>query len=465
MYGTSLAPSVAQPAGLPLPTALNGVRVRIWADYARTGALGEAPLLYVSPGQINAVLPPAIPAGIRYATVAVGDVESPPASIQVTAGRFTAFAMNSAGTGPAAIQQVDAAGYPWLNRLSAPAIPGQAMTLWGTGLGTATAVSVLVAGVPAETLYAGPAPGLPGVDQINFVLPAGVPRRCFVPLVVRTGAAASGVVTMAVSADGGPCASEFGLSREVLARLDGGGVARGAVLSVTTSTDAATGAVTQQAEAWVAEYDAASLSVPATRDLLPLGDGDGVCSERSYTWRLHQEAPLLESGIYGLRRTGAWLSANCIGPSPGTDGVYRGQGCASQAYWLSGAGFQGSGPLPAAKLAGTVGITGVEGTKVAWSAAPSSAGDRMVLTVGSAFSYGGNIFGPTSEVNELACQVGADRSAAEFPAAASGWAVSKPDRMGPAVALTDVAYQMLDPGSSGLDFVLVRTRTLAVAGQ
>jgi uncharacterized protein (TIGR03437 family) len=49
IFGTQLAPSTATASAVPLPTRLNGVSVTF-------GAI-PAPLLFVSPGQINALVP------------------------------------------------------------------------------------------------------------------------------------------------------------------------------------------------------------------------------------------------------------------------------------------------------------------------------------------------------------------------------------------------------------------------
>jgi uncharacterized protein (TIGR03437 family) len=72
-----------------------------------------------------------------------------------------------------------------------PAAPGEVVALYATGLGalatsvaeyaapadanvTSVPVQVDIAGVQAEVRYAGAAPTLPGVYQINIVIPPGV---------------------------------------------------------------------------------------------------------------------------------------------------------------------------------------------------------------------------------------------------------------------------------------------------
>jgi len=173
------------------------------------------------------------------------------AFIVVTDGRFAAFAQGAKGFGPAVVQQyvqqtASASGQVSLNQLTAPAQPGVVVTVWGTGLGPLTSgsdadappagtirndVTVYVDGIPVTPLYAGRAPGLPGVDQINFTIPPDVRVGCFVPLRIATGSAASGGTTMSITApSAGPsvCSSEFQLSPAALASLDSRGVVRAA---------------------------------------------------------------------------------------------------------------------------------------------------------------------------------------------------------------------------------------------
>jgi hypothetical protein len=56
------------------------------------------------------------------------------------------------------------------------------------------------------------------LDQINFIVPAGV-EGCAVPVVVQTDYAFSNYVTMAISADGAAC-SPIAQSRDIEAKPD-----------------------------------------------------------------------------------------------------------------------------------------------------------------------------------------------------------------------------------------------------
>src|SRR5439155_7559324 len=116
-------------------------------------------------------------------------------------------------------------GAPHTVGLTTPVQPGEWVTLWGTGLGSANAnsVSVEVAGISAAPSYAGPAPGLPGVDQINFQFPAGVPDDCYVPVTVKAADHAGNTASVAAASAPGVCHHRLSLSPDALARLDQGG--------------------------------------------------------------------------------------------------------------------------------------------------------------------------------------------------------------------------------------------------
>jgi uncharacterized protein (TIGR03437 family) len=104
-----------------------------------------------------------------------------------TDGKGQAAAVNEDGT---------------LNSEANPAPRGSPLAIYLTGagrLGSAESIEVRVGSAAAEVLFAGPAPGLPGVYQVNIKLP-GV----FTPPGVRAlgvslaGASSQGEVTVAV---------------------------------------------------------------------------------------------------------------------------------------------------------------------------------------------------------------------------------------------------------------------------
>jgi hypothetical protein len=122
---------------------------------------------------------------------------------------------------------------------TAPSNPGQVVVLWATGLGAdsasdstgqtggdqtvAATVRVLVGGVEVTPGYAGRAPGLPGTDQINIVLPAELEAACSVPVQVRVGNTLSNTVTLAIATSGQEACPHPFLSAEALRRMSAGG--------------------------------------------------------------------------------------------------------------------------------------------------------------------------------------------------------------------------------------------------
>lgn len=57
--------------------------------------------------------------------------------------------------------------------------------------------------------YAARAPGIAGVDQVQFPLPPNVPIGCYVPVqVVVNGNLYSNIVTMAINTSGQPCSDD-----------------------------------------------------------------------------------------------------------------------------------------------------------------------------------------------------------------------------------------------------------------
>ena len=187
---------------------------------------------------ILAVLPSDLPLGVANVSVSVGGsvVDGVVKTIQVipaAPGIFSAITPvapgilsgGGSGIGPALAQHIDATGTPLLNQLTSPALPGQYITLWGTGLGGLTTpdVTVEIAGTLVKPSYAGHAPGQPGIDQINFLLPESTPDGCYVPLTVRAGGMVSNEVTIAKAASAGSCPHPLGLTAAEEATLDQGG--------------------------------------------------------------------------------------------------------------------------------------------------------------------------------------------------------------------------------------------------
>lgn len=202
------------------PTALGNSTVSIGGS--------AAPLLYVSPNQINAIIPyeqtgtPGTLGANADVIVTHNGGASPPFRIPMTPispGIFTAAA---SGQGQGAIGNVDAqTGAVSVNSASNPAPKGSAIVLYATGGGELTqstgngvivtnvldppyyapdaTVSLTIGGQPAKILYAGAAPGqVSGLLQVNAVLPTGIASGAQ-PVVLTIGGVPSQTgVTVAV---------------------------------------------------------------------------------------------------------------------------------------------------------------------------------------------------------------------------------------------------------------------------
>ena len=139
-----------------------------------------AQVFYAGTSQINTV----VPSGVSGTAVAVqvGDVISTNVPLALVAPGLFSAALNEDGT---------------VNGLLSPAPRQSIMTFYATGLGTdLSSLAIAVGGYAADILYAGDAPGLVGLQQINVRLPGGFAPVGQLPvvLVIGDGRAQSTVV-------------------------------------------------------------------------------------------------------------------------------------------------------------------------------------------------------------------------------------------------------------------------------
>ena len=187
-FGSSLGAVTVAASSRPLPTTLGGLSLKV-ADSAGMERL--APLFYVSPGQINYLIPPGAANGPATVTVINGSIPVASGAAQISSVAPGLFTANSSGQGvPAAfalrvkaggaqnyepVAQFDSAQ----NRfVPAPIDLGPAtdqvfLGLYGTGLrfrSSLSAVSCAIGGVSNEVLFADAAPGFVGLEQVNVRL-------------------------------------------------------------------------------------------------------------------------------------------------------------------------------------------------------------------------------------------------------------------------------------------------------
>jgi uncharacterized protein (TIGR03437 family) len=182
IYGANLAGQASPATTVPLPANLNQTSVVI-------GGL-EAPLYYVSPGQINAMVPFELTAGRPYQViVSANGALSTPNSIQLTSD---APGIAQFAAGQIIAQHLDGS----LVLESAPAAPGEIIVFYAAGMGltnqtvpSGTASPSTNLAVPLDTpsitlngapvtniLFAGLTPSLVGLYQVDFQVPANAPN-------------------------------------------------------------------------------------------------------------------------------------------------------------------------------------------------------------------------------------------------------------------------------------------------
>lgn len=199
LFGTDLAPASESASTSPFPTTLGGVRVHL--RYTN-GSTVLAPLLYVSPTQINLSLAtPQNPAGDyipflpEYGAFTGIGIERVGVPFQETAAAMLTqplvpalFSLNSSGLAAATAVRVSPSGQQSVvplfqcDAIGCSALPVDVsgdpvyVSLYGTGFevadtgtgGLRKPIQVSCGGT--TPVYVGPQNQIPGLDQINFVL-------------------------------------------------------------------------------------------------------------------------------------------------------------------------------------------------------------------------------------------------------------------------------------------------------
>ncbi len=208
IFGSGLADGSAGNTGLPLPQHIGSTSVVL------SGRV--LPLLYVSPTQVNVIIPYDVPVNMAQQLVVLrGNATSVPVPLAVFASEPAILA---AANGQGAIYKVDALGNAVLADANAPATAGDALVIYAVGLGavtpaltagdgapgspfsqTAVPVTATIGGVPASVFFAGLTPGFVGLYQVNVTVPTGITAGSSVPVTVSVaGKSNAGSVYMAV---------------------------------------------------------------------------------------------------------------------------------------------------------------------------------------------------------------------------------------------------------------------------
>jgi len=182
IFGSNLSPTTTTDTTLPIPLQLGGITVTMSGGGVTSPPVTEQlPLRYVSPTQVNALIPFDLPYSSYYNLVVTTPAGTSAAYLTFLSNAAPAiYTQNATGTGPALV--FDANFNPVTQVSTTPLI------LYASGLGptnppgsaaggnatepfneTLYTPLVRIGGVPAQILFAGLAPGLPGIYQLNVV--------------------------------------------------------------------------------------------------------------------------------------------------------------------------------------------------------------------------------------------------------------------------------------------------------
>jgi uncharacterized protein (TIGR03437 family) len=182
IFGVALGPADGMTASaLPLPTTLAGTSVTF------DGV--AVPILYASSLQLNVQAPFTLkPGSLTSIQVRTGAGTSGTIALEVVPAFAGLYTNQSNGRGQ--VRAINQNGS--INSVSNPAPQGSYVSLYGTGLGapnppvntgaaapssplsTVNGLAAIIGGVSTNVAYAGLAPGLVGVYQVNALVPSGI---------------------------------------------------------------------------------------------------------------------------------------------------------------------------------------------------------------------------------------------------------------------------------------------------
>ncbi len=216
IFGLRLADELAIGQDVPLPQAIDDVAVTL------NGV--ALPLFFVSPNQINAIIPNGIAVNTQQQlVVSSGTVYSAPIPVTVTDSAPAIYTLNQQGSGQGAILIANSGGIIAAPAgsvgASRPARRGEYIEIFCTGLGavdnapsdgdrapsaeplarTRATPTVTIGGQAVPVLYSGLAPGLISICQIDVEIPDNATPGDAVPVVVSVNGQSSNTATVAVS--------------------------------------------------------------------------------------------------------------------------------------------------------------------------------------------------------------------------------------------------------------------------
>jgi len=210
--GTDLATGVLPNSSANPPATLLGTTVTV-QDSA--GKSQPAQLFYVSPGQVNFLIPQTAASGNATVTITSGDGYVSTGTVAVTAIAPAIFTLNANSLAAAYVQRVHGDGTQSIENLYAvdaagnvtfppidlgPATDQVYLNIYGTGIqgrSSLSAVTITVGGVSVSALYAG-ASGYAGEDQVAILLPRSLVGAGTVNVLMSVNGSASNTVTLSI---------------------------------------------------------------------------------------------------------------------------------------------------------------------------------------------------------------------------------------------------------------------------
>ena len=203
IYGTNLSYTSDQAGpllpGSTLPTTIDGVSVLVGGYYCN--------LFFVSPTQINFLVPYQLIAGSTTLAVENQGLSGPVVPIQLNNTAPGMFVYNGfiiathlngtlvSSTAPATAGEIIVIYAAGLGKTTPATVSGKLVTAAAT-ISAASQMQVLLAGQPCppgDILYAGLAPGFAGLYQINLTVPPLTPPNPAIQIVIGSQTSPAGV--------------------------------------------------------------------------------------------------------------------------------------------------------------------------------------------------------------------------------------------------------------------------------
>jgi uncharacterized protein (TIGR03437 family) len=215
-FGEKLATGTQVATNTPLPTTLAGTAVKITDS---SGIERPAPLFFAAPSQINYQIPQGTVTGPATILVISGDGTISTGTLNIAPVAPGLFTANASGQGVAAavVLRINGNGAQSFEAVSqydqtqkmfvpipidlGPQTDQLFLLLFGTGIrfrSSLSNVKATIGGIDAEVLFAGPAGGFVGLDQININIPRSLAGRGMVDVVLTVDGKIANTIKLAI---------------------------------------------------------------------------------------------------------------------------------------------------------------------------------------------------------------------------------------------------------------------------